>query len=169
MQTVGTLFGTGAVIGSTGILANSSLYFAYAGNDGANRIVPGMGVEQNPCLAIVCDAAGDLELVVGSPGGKTRVETVRQMLVNVVDYGLNVQQAVDAGRFLNAPDGMSIQFERRSGPIDPGLHAALVERGHDPIVVDDVFGSGQAIAIDAASGTRMAAADWRRESVALAY
>jgi gamma-glutamyltranspeptidase/glutathione hydrolase len=169
MQTVGTLFGTAAVIGTTGILANSSLYFAYAGNDGANRVVPGMGVEQNPCLAIVCDAQGDLELIVGSPGGKTRVETVRQMLANVVDFGLNVQQSVDASRFLNAPDGSSIEFERRYGPLDPRLRAALEDRGHHVSIVDDVFGSGQAIAIDAASGTRMAAADWRRESVALAY
>ncbi|MEO5901554.1 MAG: gamma-glutamyltransferase, partial [Ilumatobacteraceae bacterium] len=118
MQTVGTLFGTAAVIGNTGFFANSSLYFAYLGIDGANRIVPGEGVEQNPCLATVCDVDGNVELVIGSPGGKTRVETVRQMLANVVDFGFNVQQAVDAPRFLLAPDDGSVQFERLYGPVD---------------------------------------------------
>ncbi|MCU1494391.1 MAG: gamma-glutamyltranspeptidase periplasmic precursor [Acidimicrobiaceae bacterium] len=169
MQTVGTLFGTAAVAGRTGMLANSSLYFAYAGTDGANRVIPGQGIEQNPCLATVLDAEGELELVIGSPGGKTRVETVRQMLANVFDFGMNVQQAVDAPRFLSASDGSSVDFERRYGRVDARLRSALEDRGHRVEDSDELFGSGQAIAIDRATGTRMAAADWRRESVALAY
>ena len=115
MQTVGTLFGTGAVAAGTGVLLNSSLYFAFARGAEANRIVPGGHLEQNPCIAVVLDAAGRLRLVAGSPGGRTRVETVRQLLANVVDFGMNVQQAVDAGRFLNSPDGTSVDFEARYG------------------------------------------------------
>lgn len=62
-----------------------------------------------------------------------------------------------------------MQFEARYGPVPAELRAALEARGHVVVEVDEVFGSGQAIAIDAATGTRLAAADWRRESVALAY
>lgn len=169
MQTVGTLFGTGAVVGTTGILANSSIYFAFARPGGANRVVPTCGIEQNPCLALAFDPQGNLTLVIGSPGGKTRVETVRQMLVNILDFGMNPQQAVDAARFLVAPDGATVDFEQRYGPVDPALRAALESRGHRVSVVDEAFGSGQAIAIDPGTGARLAAADWRRESVALAY
>ncbi|HXW81755.1 MAG TPA: gamma-glutamyltransferase [Acidimicrobiales bacterium] len=169
MQTVGTFFGTGAVAEGTGVLANSCLYFAYAGNKGANRVVPGRGIEQNPCLITVFDRDGNLELVLGSPGGRTRVETVRQMLVNVLDFGMNIQQAVDAPRFLSGADGKSVDFEHRYGPLAPELCAALEARGYAVRYVDDAFGSGQAVAIDPVSRTRMAAADWRRESVALAY
>lgn len=123
MQTVGTLFGTGAVVGQTGVLANSSLCFAYAGGSGANRIVPGRRVEQNPCLAMVLEARDRLQLLVGSPGGRTRVETVRQMLVNVVDYGMSLQLAVDAARSLTSSDASSIDFEARYGPVDPALRS----------------------------------------------
>jgi gamma-glutamyltranspeptidase / glutathione hydrolase len=169
MQTVGTFFGTGAVAPGTGALVNSCLYFAYVGGDGANRVVPGHGIEQNPCLATVFDHRGELELVLGSPGGRTRVETVRQMLVNFVDFGMNVQEAVDARRFLGAPDGSGVDFEQRYGPVDRELRATLESDGYRVRLVDEAFCSGQAIAVDLASRTRMAAADWRRESVALAY
>ena len=169
MQTVGTFFGTGAVVEGTGVLANSCLYFAYAGKCEANRVVPGQGIEQNPCLASVFDQDGNLELVVGSPGGRTRVETVRQMLVNVVDFGMNIQQAVDSPRFLGGADGHSVDFEQRYGPLPAELRTALEARGYSVRLTDEVFGSGQAVAVDPASQTRMAAADWRRESVALAY
>ncbi len=169
MQTVGTFFGTGAVAEGTGVLANSCLYFAYAGNGEANRVVPGQAIEQNPCLATVFDHDGNLELVVGSPGGRTRVETVRQMLVNVVDFGMNVQQAVDSPRFLAGSDGESVDFEQRYGPLPAELGAGLEARGYSVHLTDEVFGSGQAVAIDPVSQTRMAGADWRRESVALAY
>jgi gamma-glutamyltranspeptidase/glutathione hydrolase len=169
MQTVGTFFGTGAVAPGTGVLMNSSLYFAYAGSTTANRVVPGLPIEQNPCLAMVFDGGGRLCLVAGSPGGRARVETVRQLIVNVVDFGMNVQQAVDTGRFLVSPDGASVDFEARYGDVDPGLRRALEARGHVVAVKEEAFGSGQAIAIDPATGALMAGADWRRESVALAY
>jgi gamma-glutamyltranspeptidase/glutathione hydrolase len=169
MQTVGTLFGTAAVAGQTGIMANSSLYFAYAHGVGANRIIPGGRIEQNPCLGMVFDGDGQLSLIVGSPGGRTRVETVRQMMVNVMDFGLNIQQAVDAPRFLGSSDQASIDFEALYGPVDPALRQELEARGHQVRVIDELFGSGQAIAIDHTSGALMSAADWRRESIALAY
>jgi gamma-glutamyltranspeptidase/glutathione hydrolase len=169
MQTVGTFFGTGAVAAGTGVLMNSSLYFAYGDPTVANRIVPGQPIEQNPCIAMVFTGEGGLRLVVGSPGGRTRVETVRQMIVDVLDFGLNVQQAVDTGRFLVSLDGASVDFEARYGEVDPDLRAALEARGHVVLVKDEAFGSGQAIAIDPATGARMAGADWRREAVALAF
>jgi gamma-glutamyltranspeptidase/glutathione hydrolase len=168
MQTVGTFFGTGAVVPGTGVLLNSSLYFAYGDPGVANRIVPGRPIEQNPCLAMLFDRDGHLCLVAGSPGGRARVETVRQLIVNVLDFGMNVQQAVDAGRFLVSLDGASVDFEARYGEVDPELRAALEGRGHVVAVKEEAFGSGQAIVLDPATGARMAGADWRRESVALA-
>jgi gamma-glutamyltranspeptidase/glutathione hydrolase len=169
MQTVGALFGTAAVAGDTGFLINSSMYFVYTGGEGANRVVPGQPVEQNPCVGVVLDAQGRLELVMGSPGGKTRVETVRQMLANVIDFGMNVQEAVDAPRFLTSADGISVDFEDLAGPPDPALRAALEAQGHRVTTTGEMFGSGQAVAVDPVTGTRMAGADWRLESVALAY
>ncbi len=170
MQTVGVQFGAGAVIAGTGMFANNSASFCYPRSQGRNRLVPGQKVEQNPCLAMVFAPSGELRHVVGSPGGKARVETVRQMLVNLLDHALSPQQAVDAPRFLRSPDGSEVIFERRYGAdVDPGLRAALEGRGHTVRVVDELFASGQLVGIDPPSGARYGAADWRRESVALAY
>ena len=41
---------------------------------------------------------GQLFMVTGSPGGRTIINTVLQTILNVVDYGMNAQEAVDAGR-----------------------------------------------------------------------
>jgi len=169
MQTVGTLFGTGASIPGAGFFSNSCGYFAYVGGDGANRIIPGQGLEQNPCINMVFDGDDNLTTIIGSPGGKTRVETVRQMLVNVLDFGMNLQQAVDCRRFLCSPDGVSVDFEAMYGSVDPVLKTALEERGHQIRVLEQNFGTGQAVAIDRESGARIGAADWRVEAVALAY
>ena len=151
------------------MLLNSSLYFAYVDPTMANRIVPGQPIEQNHCLSLLFDRAGRLCLVAGSPGGKARVETVRQLIANVVDFRMNAQQAVDASRFLASADGRSVDFELRYGAVDIALKEALEKWGHTVHLKDEAFGSGQLIAIDPSTGALMAAADWRREAVALAF
>jgi gamma-glutamyltranspeptidase / glutathione hydrolase len=166
MQTVGQPFGTAAVAPSTGMLTNSSASFAYPRNVGLNDLRAGGQLEQNPCLPIVLDADARVQLVVGSPGGKTRVETVRQMLVNVLDFGMDVQQAVDAPRFLRSPDGQSVRFEAKPAAPTARLVGALQARGHRVTVVDDTFGTGQSVA--AGGGAVSAGADWRLESAASA-
>jgi gamma-glutamyltranspeptidase / glutathione hydrolase len=118
---------------------------------------------------MIFDAARRLCLVVGSPGGKTRVETVRQMIANVIDCGMTIQQAVDAPRFLTAPDGRAVELEPEITALHPQLAAALEARGHQTRSATRRFGSGQGIVIDGATGTRMGGAGWRQEAVALAY
>ena len=71
----------------------------------------------------------------------SQVETVRQLFANIVDFGMNVQQAVDAGRFLSSPDGSSIDFETRYGEVDAGLRIALESKGHTVEVKDDRLGA----------------------------
>jgi gamma-glutamyltranspeptidase/glutathione hydrolase len=169
MQTVGVPFGTGAVAGDTGIVTNSSLYFAHVDPTRPNGIVPGRRLEQNPCVIMLFDDARRLRLAVGSPGGKTRVETVRQMVANVVDFGMTIQQAVDAPRFLSAPDGRAVELEPGIAARRPDLAAALAARGHVTRPPARRLGSGQGIAIDGATGLRSGGADWRQEAAALAY
>ena len=162
MQTVGNLFGTGAVAAGTGLFLNSSLYFAYTA-----EVRPGEPIEQNPCTMMAFDAAGSLRLAIGTPGGKTRVETVRQMLVDVVDFGMDLQAAVDEGRFLAGHDG-AVEIEAELGPLPPALEADLTARGHRVRAVGERFGTGQAVAIDPTTHERLAAADWRLEASAAA-
>jgi gamma-glutamyltranspeptidase/glutathione hydrolase len=71
---------------------------------------------------------GELFLVTGSPGGRTIINTVLQTIVNVVDFGMNAQESVDAGRIHHQwlPD--RILYERNA--LSPDTITSLLVRGH---------------------------------------
>jgi gamma-glutamyltranspeptidase/glutathione hydrolase len=71
---------------------------------------------------------GKLFLVTGSPGGRTIPNTVLQTILNVVDFGMDAQAAVDAPRIHHQwlPDRISVE----KGRLDPALVAALKAKGH---------------------------------------
>jgi gamma-glutamyltranspeptidase/glutathione hydrolase len=71
---------------------------------------------------------GKLFMVTGSPGGRTIINTVLETIVNVVDHGMNAQDAVDAPRFHHQwlPD--RITYERFG--FSPDTIALLEQRGH---------------------------------------
>jgi gamma-glutamyltranspeptidase/glutathione hydrolase len=74
---------------------------------------------------------GRLFMVTGSPGWRTIINTVLHTIVNVVDFGMNAQEAVDAGRFHHQwlPD--RITYERFS--LSPDTLAALRAKGHEVV------------------------------------
>jgi len=71
---------------------------------------------------------GQLFLVIGSPGGRTIINTVLLTILNVIDHGMNVQQAIDAPRFHHQwlPD--RIAYEKFG--LSPDTIEALKARGH---------------------------------------
>ena len=110
---------------------------------------------------------GRLVLVAGSPGGRTIINTVLHTILNVVDFGMNVQEAVDAPRFHHQwlPD--ELRYERRG--LSPDTIALLEERGHK-LVARERQGAVQAIAVDAETGILEGGADPRRaDSTAAGY
>ncbi len=101
---------------------------------------------------------GRLLLVTGSPGGRTIINTVLHTVVNVVDFGMDADAAVNAPRFHHQwlPD--RIVHER--GGLEPETRARLAARGH-ALAERDRQGVVQAIMHDAATG-RLAGAPDRR-------
>jgi gamma-glutamyltranspeptidase/glutathione hydrolase len=79
-------------------------------------------------------------LVIGSPGGRTIINTVLQALVNVIDFGMNIQEAIDAPRLHHQwlPD--RIQHERFG--LSPDTMALLAARGH--VLFESPFNQGAA-------------------------
>ncbi len=63
----------------------------------ANDVAPGKRMLSSMCPTVVCQDGRPL-LITGSPGGRTIINTVLWMVVNVVDFGMDVRQAVDAPR-----------------------------------------------------------------------
>jgi gamma-glutamyltranspeptidase/glutathione hydrolase len=87
---------------------------------------------------------GKLFMVTGSPGGRTIINTVLLTILNVVDFGMNAQEAVDAGRFHHQwlPD--RIVHERHA--LSPDTLALLEARGHQ-IVETAKQGAAQVIVL----------------------
>jgi len=106
---------------------------------------------------------GKLYLVVGSPGGPTIINTVLEVIVNVIDFGMNVADAVDAPRLHHQwlPD--VLKLERG---FSPDTVALLKARGH---TVEVENGQGEVAAIRVNDGWLEGSADSRTEGTAKGY
>jgi gamma-glutamyltranspeptidase/glutathione hydrolase len=176
--TLGGGFGGGVVIGDTGLLLNNGIRLGSTSPypDNVNYVKGGQIPLLNNSPTIVLKD-GKLAFVFGTPGGETIGQTEFQMLVNLIDFHLPVQQAVEAPRFaVNANPNfykpgseISITIEKRV----PGASMAkLTQWGHKLSPTSDLtaaVGGMQAIAIDLKKGTMLAGADPRRTGYAVGW
>ena len=110
---------------------------------------------------------GKVAFATGSPGGGTIINTVLQVITNVIDYGMNIQEAVDAPRFHHQwlPDHIfweAYEFSRDTGD-------ALTKMGY---LFDEKPGflvDAESIAVDPATGDRLGASDPRRGGIAAGW
>ena len=130
----------------------------------ANAIGPGKRPLSAMTPTIVLNN-GKLFLVLGSPGGPTIITTVANALMGVVDFGLDIQAAVNAPRFHHQwlPD--EILLEDR---ISPDTLHLLEAKGHK-IKVQHYWGDGECIAIDPRTGERLGASDGRNNGKAVGF
>jgi gamma-glutamyltranspeptidase / glutathione hydrolase len=108
---------------------------------------------------------GRLFLVLGSPGGPTIITTVANVLMGVVDFGLDIQESVNAPRFHHQWLSDEIVVEDR---ISPDTLALLRAKGHK-IKSDHFWGDGECIAIDPKTGERLGASDGRNNGKAVGF
>jgi len=109
---------------------------------------------------------GKLFLVLGSPGGPRIISTVANILMGVVDYALDLQQAVNAPRFHHQwlPD--EIRMERAG--FSPDTLQLLQAKGHK-LSFFGYWSDGECIAIDPKTGERLGASDGRNNGKAVGY
>ncbi|MFO7287376.1 MAG: gamma-glutamyltransferase [Gammaproteobacteria bacterium] len=164
---VQSTFGSTLMVG--GFLLNNQLTdFSYEperfGRPVANRVEPGKRPLSSMAPTFVLDREGRLEIAIGSPGGTRIINYVSQALVNIVDLGMNVQDAISAPHFV-AQHG-PIELEQGTPVVE---HAAALEAlGHR--VVPRTLNSGlHAIVVEHGEAGRKlyGGADPRREGVAL--
>ena len=168
-------FGCGVTIPGTGILMNNEMddFSAKPGapnaagliHGEANAIAPGKRPLSAMTPTIVLKD-GKLFLVLGSPGGPTIINTVLQTILNVIDFGMTVQEAVDAPRIHHQWMPDSLAMERVGFAED--VRDALRARGHT-LAERNSIGDCHAILIDPASGVRLGAADPRQDGKALGF
>jgi gamma-glutamyltranspeptidase/glutathione hydrolase len=131
----------------------------------ANAIAPGKRPLSAMAPTIVLKD-GKLFLVLGSPGGPRIITTVANILMGVVDYGLDIQQAVNAPRFHHQwePDVIFVEV----AGISPDTIKLLEARGHK-IRVQGYWSDGECIAVDPKTGDLLGAPDGRNGGKAVGY
>jgi gamma-glutamyltranspeptidase/glutathione hydrolase len=138
----------------------------------ANAIGPGKRPLSSMTPTIVV-RDGKTVLVLGSPGSSKIITTVANVLMGVVDFGMNIQEAVNAPRFHNQwmPDVLNVEQwfspDTVQGLQKMGYH---VEIGlHDGSAVSAYWSDAECIAIDPKSGERLGASDGRNGGKAVGY
>jgi gamma-glutamyltranspeptidase/glutathione hydrolase len=111
---------------------------------------------------------GDERIAFGIMGGFNQAQAHAQFVANVVDFGMNIQAALEAARFSKHTfAGCDVEMEDR---IDAGVRKALAERGHE-IQVNGSFssemGGGQAVRREFSTGVNFGASDPRKDGAAI--
>ncbi len=169
-------FGTKVVIGDLGFALNCrGDYFSLVAGH-ANALAPGKR-PRSTLQGTLVTKDGELFMITGCPGGDNQNINTMQTLLNIVDFGMNVQQAIEAPRWTTrsfpaspTPHTMypgDLQVEDR---IPQAVRAELLSRGHK-LSVSGAFsiGSNGAIVSDAGKGIVAAGADPRNSAHALAW
>jgi len=131
----------------------------------ANAIGPGKRPLSAMAPTIVVKD-GKLVLVLGSPVGPRIISTVANILMGVADYGLDIQQAVNAPRFHHQWQPDEIDIEKNG--ISPDTIRLLQERGHK-IKQQGYWSDGECIAVDAKTGELLGAPDGRNGGKAVGF
>lgn len=104
-------------------------------------------------------------MATGSPGGATIINTVLQMIMNVVDHGMTIEQAVLAPRISHTSTGKGTTSWETG--VSPDVITALKARGHIFSSNPTTIGSAQSLVIDLQTGRMFGAGDPRRNGTVI--
>ena len=167
--TLNAYFGSRVTVGPLGFFLNDEMddFSSKPGSPNMFGLIQGdanaVGPNKRPLSAMTPTIVlkdGKLWLVLGSPGGPTIITTVANTLIGVEDFGLDIQQAVNAPRFHEQwlPDRLMLERNRFS----PDTVALLKEHGND--VTFGGIGDDECIQVDLNTGLRLGASDARNET-----
>jgi gamma-glutamyltranspeptidase/glutathione hydrolase len=176
--TLNNSYGSAVVAKGTGIIMNDEMddFAAKPGTPNLYGLIQGernaVAPRKRPLSAMtptfVLRKDGSLWFTVGSPGGPTIINTVLDVITNVIDYNMNIQQAIDAPRIHHQwlPDELVYEPYGLSGDTLKALQA----RGHKLIKKPRYLGDCEGIMIEEKTGIRLGATDPRRsDGLAVGY
>jgi gamma-glutamyltranspeptidase/glutathione hydrolase len=169
-------FGTGVVMGDTGIIFNCRGDYYSLVRGEANALEPGKRPRSTLQSTLIMKD-GQPYAILGSPGGDDQVMRTMQTLINMLDFDMNIQQAIEAPRWSSRafpaspfphtmyPGDMSVEAR-----IPEATRQALIGRGHKLRVAPAwSLGSSAGIVLDSSSGVLSAGADPRVDAYAWAW
>ena len=169
--TINTRFGSAVILPGTGVLLNNEMddfsqqpgvpnYYGMIGSE-ANSIQPGKRPLSSMTPTILT-RDGELLLVIGSPGGSKIITTVLQTIINVVDFELDIQAAIDMPRFHYQwrPDYLRLEPE-----IPEDVHWNLRQYGYR-VYATEHWSAAQGVMIDPVTNFKMGGSDSRVDGAA---
>lgn len=176
--TLNNSYGSAVVAKGTGLIMNDEMddFAAKPGTPNLYGLIQGernaVAPRKRPLSAMtptfVLRKDGSLWFTVGSPGGPTIINAVLDVISNVIDYNMNIQQAVDAPRIHHQwlPDELVYEPYGLSGD----TQRVLAARGHKLVDKPRYIGDCEAIMIEEKTGVRLGATDPRRsDGLAVGY
>jgi gamma-glutamyltranspeptidase/glutathione hydrolase len=141
-QTVVDGFGSGIVVPGTGIAMNNGMYGLDPEPGHANSIDGRKRRIQNVCPTILL-RDGEPFMSVGAPGGRKIQVSVAHVIVNVVDHGMGIQDAIEAPKLFRETSTVYVDNRYPSE-----VREGLLERGHDLVWVDrERYGWGRPVGV----------------------
>jgi len=164
-QSLGSPYGSGVMVPGTGVVLNNFLNWTDLSPDSPNALRAGERIAM--CLAPSISTRNRKGvLALGTPGSYGILQTQVQALVGHVDFGLDIQAAIEMPR-ARLWDGRRVYVERR---IPHSVCVELSARGHDVALLPEYSwraGGIQAVGFDPESGAMIGAADSRRDGAAI--
>ena len=159
-------FGAGVATPKSGVMLHNrgACFVAEAGHPNC------IGPDKRPLHTIIPAMLvkdGMAVMPFGVMGGAYQATGHAHVVSNIVDYGMDVQEALDFPRAFYEADGTD-RLTVEEG-VDPGTVVGLRERAHPVVLREEPLGGGQAIMIDRDAGTLTGGSDPRKDGLALGY
>ena len=174
--TLNSTFGNKIVVNGAGFIMNNEMddfsskpgvpnQFGLLGGE-ANSIEPNKRMLSAMTPTIVLNSDNKPHIVIGSPGGSTIITTVLQVILNVIDFNMNIQEAIDAPRFHHQWKPDQIDYERFG--LTEDVKKNLIKRGQN-IGRQRILGRAEGIIIDYDNNVIWGASDPRGYGEAVGY
>ena len=156
-------FGSGIVTPKAGVALHNrgACFVAQPGHP--NCIAPGKR-PLHTIIPAVLVRDGRAVMPFGVMGGAYQAVGHAHVISNIIDYGMDVQEAIDFPRAFYEADQLAVEENLPEETV-----AGLRARGHDVFVKDEPLGGGQAIGIDWEAGTLTGGSDPRKDGLAVGY
>ena len=163
IQSIFSNFGSGLVAGDTGITLHNRGSLFTLRPDHPNALEPHKRPLHTLIPAMVLED-GRPWLSFGVMGGGMQPQGHVQVLLNLVDFGMNIQEAGEAARFRHSASGVALE-----SAIGPEARFGLDRRGHRLVTSIGAFGGFQGILIDQEHGVLMGGSDPRKDGLAIGH
>jgi gamma-glutamyltranspeptidase/glutathione hydrolase len=174
--TINDSFGNKITVEGAGFLLNNEMddFAPKPGSPNFYRLIQGeanaVAARKRPLSSMTPTIVlknGELWFALGSPGGPTIINTVMQIIINVIDHGMNIQQAVDYPRVHHQWMPDEIRYEPFG--LSPDTINKLKEVGHKFQETPRNMGDAQAVMIEDKTAVRLGASDPRLDGRSVGY